>query len=499
MPVPTPVAVAAPLAIPDFDFDYDQVITPEMQQRLDEVRDRVRDMRLDLDIDVRAQIDAARAGAEAARAGAEAARASARAYADMGIGIGLGRGFAFAPQITPPAPPAPPAPATRPMTRIFSMSGDSAYSQGQRALDARQWENAIAYFNQVISRGNTRVDGALYWKAYAQAKLGRRDDALASIAELRKSHAGSRWLDDAKALEIEVNQGVKPMSPEAESDEDMKLLIMASGLQSDPDRFFPALEKIIKGSSSPKLKKNALYVLADSSSPKAQALIEQIARGGGNPDLQVRAIQFMTERRRGNLNNANTGQILSEIYTSSNDTEVKREVLNGLVRLKDKDRLIAILRSEKNSDLRRIPIGYFGEQQGNAELWQLYGSETTPEGKIMILDHSLRNGNPEKIMEVLRTEKDLKIRMAAVRALGSYPGQNANLVSIYANETEPQVKQTIIDQVFSQRDGQRDGQAIVNLAKAEKDQKMKLRMIERMSGMKNCKECSDYLLEILNK
>src|SRR5205823_3649766 len=98
--------------------------------------------------------------------------------------------------------------------------------------------------------------------------------------------------------------------------------------------------------------------------------------------------------------------------------EVKREVLNGLVRLKDKDRLVAILRSEKNSDLRRIPIGYFGEQQGNAELWQLYASETTPEGKIMILDHSLRNGSPEKLMEVLRTEKDTKIRVAAIRALG---------------------------------------------------------------------------------
>jgi hypothetical protein len=40
---------------------------------------------------------------------------------------------------------------------------------------------------------------------------------------------------------------------------------------------------------------------------------------------------------------------------------------------------------------------------------------------------------------------------------------------------------------------------LVDLAKAEKDPKMKIRMIERMSGRKDCKECSDYLLEILNK
>src|SRR5262249_62369036 len=57
----------------------------------------------------------------------------------------------------------------------------------------------------------------------------RRSSDLATIAELRKNHANSRWLDDAKALELDVNQG-KPVSPEAQNDEDMKLLILASGI-----------------------------------------------------------------------------------------------------------------------------------------------------------------------------------------------------------------------------------------------------------------------------
>jgi hypothetical protein len=376
------------------------------------------------------------------------------------------------------------------------MSGDSAYSQGQRALDARRWEDAVAYFSQVVSRGGNRVDGALYWKAYSQAKLGRKDDALATIAELRKSYAGSRWLDEAKALEVEVNQGVKPMSAEAETDEDIKILILQQGAQTDFDRFYPALEKIIKGAGSPKLKRNALYVLADSGNPKAQTLIEQVARGGGNPDLQVKAIQYMTERRRGSIDTTKTGGILMEIYNSSSDPEVKREVIQGLIRIKDKDRLIGVLRNEKNQDLRRNAIGYFGEQPGNVELWQLYAGETTPEGKIMILQHAANNGDPAKLLDVVRNEKDPKIRIAAIRSLGTYPGQIDGLVSIYGNESDQQVKQAIIDQIYSSRG---NGKAMVDLAKAEKDQKMKLRMVERMSNQKNCKECSDYLLEILNK
>ena len=67
------------------------------------------------------------------------------------------------------------------------MSDDRLYSAGQSALDSRQWDQALEYFNQVISRNASRVDGALYWKAYALGKLGRRDEANAAIAELRKS------------------------------------------------------------------------------------------------------------------------------------------------------------------------------------------------------------------------------------------------------------------------------------------------------------------------
>src|SRR5262249_17481010 len=352
------------------------------------------------------------------------------------------------------------------------------------------WDDAVAYFNRVISQNTNRVDGALYWKAYALAKLGKRDESLATIAELRKNHANSRWLDDAKALELDVNQG-KPMSPDAETEESMKLLILNTGMQTYFERFYPALEKIIKGSGSPKLKSNALYVLSvNSSQPKAQALLEQIAKGGGNPDLQVKAIRYMTERRRGTPAGANTGQVLTEIYNSTSDAEVKRAVIDSLMNLKDKDRLINLLKNEKTPELRERVVGYFGGINGNVELWQLYQTETTPEGKIMILNNAHRNGTADKLVEVLRTEKDQKVRIAAVRALGSYMNQGDKLVSIYTNEQDTQVKNAIIDAAG------RDGKTLVDLAKAEKDQKLKLRLIERMANMKNCKECSDYMMEI---
>lgn len=37
------------------------------------------------------------------------------------------------------------------------------------------------------------ADGALYWKAYAENKVGQRADALSTLVELQKSYPKSRW------------------------------------------------------------------------------------------------------------------------------------------------------------------------------------------------------------------------------------------------------------------------------------------------------------------
>ena len=495
---PTPAAAPRALRLDDPDDSVRAEIDAQMEaarEQFDKLRTFDYDYDFNFDFDVNIDTAAIKAQVDAARAkilALEPELAIAKGFG-AGLGAGMGRGFAFAPQIAPmpPMPPKAATPAVGPRIKIVTGNADRAYANGQRALDERHWDQAVDQFNEVIARGTNRVDGALYWKAYALAKLGRRDESLGAIAELRKSYSSSKWMDDAKALEIEVNQAAgKPVSPEAENDEDLKLLALEALSHSDPDRAFPALEKILKSSSAPKLKRNALYVLANNNSPKAQSLLEQIARGGANPDLQSKAVMYLPR-------NANSGQTLADIYAASNDTEVKRAVLNALISSKDKDRLLAVAKSEKNPELRSIAIGYLGNIDGNAELWQLYQSETTPEGKEQLLNHMYNNGSTDKLLELLRTEKEPRVRVRIAHVLASYKSAQVTdaLIATYTGEQDSQVKQAIIDSVY----GQRNGKAMVDLAKAEKDPKLKLRLIERLGNMKNCKECADYLVEILNK
>jgi TolA-binding protein len=90
---------------------------------------------------------------------------------------------------------------------------EERYERGTEALDEGRWDRALAAFDEVCRSEGPRCDGALYWKAYAQGRLGRRAEAQATLAELRKSHPQSRWVSEARALDQELQQASgKPRS-----------------------------------------------------------------------------------------------------------------------------------------------------------------------------------------------------------------------------------------------------------------------------------------------
>src|SRR2546426_8696563 len=168
------------------------------------------------------------------------------------------------------------------------------YDNALEAVDEARWEKAAAKFVKAAKGAGPRADAALYWKAYAFNRLGRRDDALATLGELGRTYPQSRWLKDAKALEVEVRQSTgQAVRPENETDEDLKVIAI-NGLQhTDPERAVPLLGKVLQGSGSPKLKQRALVVLAQTGSPQAREAMARIARGQSNPHLQRQAVEHL--------------------------------------------------------------------------------------------------------------------------------------------------------------------------------------------------------------
>jgi TolA-binding protein len=344
---------------------------------------------------------------------------------------------------TPPTPPKPPgwAPLPPGMSKSQLTDEERAYRSGKSALEDREWERAASLFEKLADRKGSRADASLYWKAYAQNKLGRRNEALATLEALSRSYANSRWLDDARALEVEVKQSAgQPVSPESEADEDLKILAVNGMIHTDPENAIPVLERLLSRSNSPRLKERALFVLAQSKSPKAREVLVALAKGKSNPDIQYKAVEYL-----GYHNAPETRQALTEIYTSNSDPLVKKAVIRGYAAGRMREPLVAAARSEQNAELRREAIRGLGSMGADAELWTLYQSSTAPEARIEIL-RALpgRKDNLDKLIEYAKSEKDPAVRRELVQQIGIIrsPKSSETLIAMYGAETDTKVKRS---------------------------------------------------------
>jgi TolA-binding protein len=334
----------------------------------------------------------------------------------------------LAQDIPPRAPMAPIQPAQPLRMRVYRDDRDGgAYEQGKNALDNHNYDRAVEIFDKVISAKtpSSHADGAYYWKAYALNKLGKRDEALAALAALSKQFPQSSWLNDAKALQAEVQQGKgQPVSPENQADEDLKLYAINALMGSDADRAVPLLEGLLANPKmSPRLKERALFVLAQSKSDKAHEIVGRYAKGGSNPDLQLTAVQYL-----GTYRSKESRQLLSEVYGSVSDVNVKRAVLRSFEVSRDLEHLAAIAKSEQNIDLRREAIRQLGvirDDQAVASLVSIYGSESDRDIKSEILNSLANDGAVKQMIECARKEKDPELKKVAVQRLGQMKSKEA--------------------------------------------------------------------------
>jgi HEAT repeat protein len=361
---------------------------------------------------------------------------------------------------------------------------EQIYKSGTAAMNSGEWQNAINQFSQIKG---SNIDGATYWKAYAQNKLGQRTAALETIALLIRQYPRSKWVTDAKALQIEI-QGVtgQTAAPAADGDEELRLLALNSILNMDPEQAVPLIEKVLAGSTSAKVKEHALFVLSQSSSARAQDLMASIARGQAHTDLQIKAIQ--------NLGMAGKKKLLSEVYAGSSP-EAKRAALRAMGMAGAKDELFGAARSERDPQLRKEAINSLAVSGGRDQLRQLYKEATDPQTKRELLRTAVMTGDQELLTNAM-SDSDVEIRREALRTLGVTGGSNVTsaLVTAYNMDKDQNVRLAAIDALFVHG----AAHELIELAKKETDPGMRRRLVEKLSLM-DSKEVKDYMLQLLEK
>lgn len=365
------------------------------------------------------------------------------------------------------------------------------YDDGREALDDERYDQAVSKFTSLADMNGPQTDAALYWKAYAENKLAKKESALATIADFKKRFAQSRWMKDMGALELEVRQSTGGAAHVDSDDEELKLLAIRSLMNSDPQRAMPLLEKILNGPSSPKEKSQALFVLAQNGSRQSRDILGRMAKGESNPDLQRKAVQYL-----GLFGGPEAKQVLAQVYASTNDESVKRAILKSYMIGGDKEHLFEAAKSEKNESLRMEAIRQLGLTHAPEQLQQLYQAETSTEVKKSILQAFFLSGDAKFLSNVAQGDKDPEIRRTAIRNLGLIGSAEARdaLLAIYGKETDRDNKEAVLNALFIQG----NAHALVQIAKSEKDRDLKKTAVSKLALM-NSKEGNDYLMELLQK
>ncbi len=144
-----------------------------------------------------------------------------------------------------------------------------AYADGVRAIDESRWSDAIRIFSRigvstVGAESGDHADGALFWKAYAENKLGQGSKALEDCARLRGEHPASKWLDECGALEIEIRGKTgQPVQPQAQQSDNLRLLALATLMQHDEKRALKEIDDILNSDAPEKLKQGALFIMGE--------------------------------------------------------------------------------------------------------------------------------------------------------------------------------------------------------------------------------------------
>ena len=370
----------------------------------------------------------------------------------------------------------------------------SLYADGTKAINESRWSDAASLFDRVAQLHGEHAEGALYWKAYAENKEGQPASALSTCGELRKKSPKSHWLDECGALEIEIRgRSGHPVSPQAEPDENLKLLALNALMQQDQTQAVPILQKILAGNQSDELKSRALFVLAQNHSPQAEALIGQIAQGQSGSALQIKAIRMLAIAKGKGANDT-----LASIYQHSTDAQVKRAILQSYLMTGDPSKLLEAARHESTPELARTAVHTLGAMGAASDLLSMYRATNSAQTKEDIISSLIPCGQKGvgPLSEIAKSEQDAQLRRKAIRNLGIAGGMSVApvLVETYQKNSDAETKKAAAQSLFLAN----DAPDLVTLARSEKDTSMKEYLVQQLSLMHN-EEATKYMMELLNK
>jgi HEAT repeat protein len=335
-----------------------------------------------------------------------------------------------------------------------------AFSQGRSFVDAQQWAQAASTFDRFVAQypKDKNMDAALYWLAYAHNRQGNPQAAEAPLTRLLQSYPRSTWLNDAKALRLEVLSKLgKPVTAIDEKDPNIELKIIALKTLCENDRLTCSarVAEVLRSNNPAPLKEAAIILLGRYGGTEAVPALIQMSRTEPDEKLRMRAISAL-----GSTNDERALDVLREIalgatYADQSPTDSAIHALAAHENVRAVALLGEVATRGQNLKARTHAIELLSRRRGDNvvdELLRLYDAVPEVQVKKYVVAGLGMRKDPRalnKLLEIARSAADVQLRRQAIHAIPNRGDEQDLdvLLSLYDSERDNDLKDHLLQAI----------------------------------------------------
>lgn len=427
----------------------------------------------------------------------------------------------------------------RPRPNRFTQQGSTnaaattVFNGGRDLIDDAQWTKAEEAFAQYISKypQEKNLDAALYWMAYAQAKLRKFNQSKDTIQKLLKTYEKTIWKEDAELLLAQlptpVAAPVPPVSPNniGPTSPIPPIQPVAVPVEQDPIRTAEMQQRIAEAQArsiertqeaqermnermaeaQERMKDKFKYDMDEWSVGKGMGIGKGKGSGDDEPsELKIVVLQSLCE------SDPQRCVVVATDWLKPNSGQTvacKRAALGVLARhggkaatptilgfaqtepdLKIKTRAISLLGASNDDSvlpaLRDFALNSPQDEVVQAALYAL-SQHTSPQALNILADFAL-------------STKPISLRKTAISSISGRPGEPAvdALFKIYDSSQELEIRKSVIS-AFSRRKSERAFTKLTEIARSSDNVELRKTAISAI-GRRGGEQAVDILMSLFD-
>jgi len=363
------------------------------------------------------------------------------------------------------------------------------FREGRDLIEAQDWQKASDKFNTFISEypKDKDLDAALYWYAYALQKQGKKEEAVEPLMRLIREFPNSSWRREAEAMLVVLGRGEAIKQALDNDNCEVKVLALQSLFEADEDKAVNFVSDVLKSNRTdcPTLKAAAVSLLGSHGGARSVPILVDIARNQTDLKLRLTAI-----RRLGEQDSESVTEELAKLYDADRTREIRLQILRAFAEMNNpraEAKLIDIARAGDDPALRQMALRHLGEQHGEAslnELIKIFDADRTPEIRSQILRALSERDEPRahaKLLDIARRGETPELRVEAIRRLADRGNESIEeLLSLYASENEPAIRQGLI-RAYGEINDPRAVAKLFDIARNDANLELRAYAIRRLS------------------